>query len=183
MWQYLLAHAAYHGVRWFPQGNRWKMALLMQFLSGGAVLGQIFVLWYFERVSRYCEQPLLPLEVASVILSIFTLGFTVVFCVLIPVTRAIKIVFHIFGVGCFVIGVWQIYSVVMSYETCSVTTPELYFLSQISAIMSGVAILVVVVMLPFWLLNACKRGIVLDPYSRTGICYEPAKCCTCLWHI
>ncbi|XP_052760231.1 uncharacterized protein LOC128203029 [Mya arenaria] len=183
MWQYFFAHAAYHGVRWFPQGNRWKMALLMLVLSIIAVGAQIFVISHYERSSRYCEQPLLTLQVISIILSSFTVGFTFLFSVLIPVPRGVKIVFHIFGLGCLIVGFWQIYSVIVSYETCSVNTPELYFLTQICAILSGVSIVFLLVVFPFWLVNAWKTGIVMDPYSRTGICYEPAKCCTCIWHI
>ncbi|WAR15343.1 hypothetical protein MAR_005448 [Mya arenaria] len=88
----------------------------MLVLSIIAVGAQIFVISHYERSSRYCEQPLLTLQVISIILS----SFTVVF---------------------------------------------------------------LLVVFPFWLVNAWKTGIVMDPYSRTGICYEPAKCCTCIWHI
>ena len=39
------------------------------------------------------------------------------------------------------------------------------------------------VMLPFWIINQARTNLVMDPYSRNGICFEPVKCCTCLWHI
>lgn len=38
-------------------------------------------------------------------------------------------------------------------------------------------------MVPFWVINAMKRGSVLDMRTREGVCYEPVKCCSCMWHI
>jgi len=38
-------------------------------------------------------------------------------------------------------------------------------------------------MIPFWIINAVKRDSVLDNRTRQGFCYEPVKCCTCLWHV
>ena len=40
-----------------------------------------------------------------------------------------------------------------------------------------------VIMLPFWLMNYLWPDSVLNRRERRGICYEPVKCCTCLWHI
>lgn len=39
------------------------------------------------------------------------------------------------------------------------------------------------IMLPFWLVNYLWPDSVLNRRERRGICYEPVKCCTCLWHI
>ncbi|KAL4221805.1 hypothetical protein ACF0H5_020059 [Mactra antiquata] len=182
MWQYFFAHATYHGVRWFPQGNRLKMSLFMITLAALMPIPQLRVVT-LERSSRWCDQPLLPLAIASIILTFFTLGFSILFCVLIPVPRAVKIAFHVIGIGALIVGFWQIIATLMGFEVCSVSTPELYFLSQISSILSFGSIVFLTAVFPFWIINEVKKNLVLDPYSRDGICYEPVKCCTCIWHI
>ena len=39
------------------------------------------------------------------------------------------------------------------------------------------------IMIPFWIINRIWRNSVLDYRERTGICYEPVLCCSCMWHI
>lgn len=181
MWQYFFAHAIYHAVRWFPQGNRFKMSFALLVIALLLPVPQFYVV-LLSRSSRWCAQPLLAVAISSLVFTFFTIGFGFLFCILIPVPRLVKIAFHIFGVGSLVLGLLQIVYTWMSTD-CNVSVPELYLLSQISSIFSAVSIVFLGVMFPFWLINKCKTNIVLDPYSRTGICYEPAKCCTCLWHI
>lgn len=36
---------------------------------------------------------------------------------------------------------------------------------------------------PFWLINKCFKNSILDQEYRTGICYEPVHCCSCIWHV
>lgn len=182
MWQYFYAHAAYHMVRWFPQNNQRKMHLFLVIISMALPGSQLYVI-SCEKSSRYCEQPLLNMAIASIILTFFTFGFTILFGLLIPVPRAVKICFHIYGVGCLVHGLLYAYYTFMARTTCPTIIPELFMLSEFCSYFSLLATAFFVVLFPFWVINKVKTNLVLDPYSRTGVCYEPTKCCTCLWHI
>lgn len=182
MWQYFYAHATYHGVRWFPQGNRCKISMFMIFMALLLPVPQLYVVT-LERSSRVCEQPLLDLAIASIVLTFFTIAFSLLFSILIPVPRELKIAFHVFGVACLIVGLIQIFYTFKAQEDCSVSTPELYYLSLASSMFSLVTTVFLGLMFPFWILNKVKTNVVLDPYSRAGLCYEPTKCCTCLWHI
>ncbi|XP_045162430.1 uncharacterized protein LOC123527179 [Mercenaria mercenaria] len=182
MWQYFYAHATYHGVRWFPQGNRLKMSLLLMVFALLLPVPQLYVV-SLDSSSRVCEQPLLDLAIAAIVLSFFTIAFSLLFCILIPVPRELKIAFHVFGVACLIVGLMQTAYTFQAKQDCSVSTPELYYLSLTSSMFSVVCLVFLGVMFPFWVINKVKTNVVMDPYSRTGLCYEPTKCCTCLWHI
>ncbi|XP_060573841.1 uncharacterized protein LOC132731641 [Ruditapes philippinarum] len=182
MWQYFYAHVTYHGVRWFPQGNRWKMCMLLITFALLLPVPQLYVVT-LERSSRVCVQPLLDMAIASIVLSFFTIAFSLLFCILIPVPRELKIGFHVFGVASLIVGLMQTAYTFEAKEDCSVSTPELYTLSLASSMFSVVSLVFLGLMFPFWVVNKVKRNLVMDPYSRTGVCYEPTKCCTCLWHI
>jgi len=49
-------------------------SLLMITLAILAVVAQMFVILHFPRSSRYCEQPLLNLQVASIVFTALTVG-------------------------------------------------------------------------------------------------------------
>lgn len=101
---------------------------------------------------------------------------------MIPVPRELKVAFHIFGLICFVEGLVLI-GYVSKAEPCKNTTWPLYLISLIFAWFAGISIVFFVLMLPFWIINKAKRDSVLDVRNRSGLCYEPVKCCSCLWHI
>ncbi|XP_050414447.1 uncharacterized protein LOC126828612 [Patella vulgata] len=181
MWQYLWAHIIYHLVRWFPRNNRLKIFLLVMILSVAFLVPQLLVL-YLDHSKRWCGQPLFEFLIVSIILTLIMIGFTFLFMVMVPVPGLVKIIFHVFGVLGLITGLS--YIILTSKATdCKNTTEALYTLSVILASITGISIGFYVLMLPFWLINTFWPKSVLDPPARTGICYEPVKCCSCLWHI
>ncbi|KAJ8320247.1 hypothetical protein KUTeg_001834 [Tegillarca granosa] len=160
MWYYLWAHISYHLVRWFPRNNRRKIFAVLMFLSKCLLAPQLYVLAH-KHTSRWCAQPLFELLIVSLVFTFILIGFTFLFILMIPVPRELKVAFHIFGLICFVEGLVLI-GYVSKAEPC---------------------VIFFVLMLPFWIINKAKRDSVLDVRNRSGLCYEPVKCCSCLWHI
>ncbi|KAK7093668.1 uncharacterized protein [Littorina saxatilis] len=181
MWQYIWAHVIYHLIRWFPRNNRAKITVVMLVLTALLLVPQLWVLLQ-KHSTRWCSQPLFPLLITSIVFTFFVLGFAFLFVAMVPVPREVKVAFHIFGFINFVTGLVQII-LTSKAEDCNSSTEELYKVSLALAVLSGVALVYVVLLLPFWVANQAKRGCVMDFRARQGICYEPVKCCSCLWHI
>ncbi|KAK3743313.1 hypothetical protein RRG08_007551 [Elysia crispata] len=181
MWQYLWAHAIFHMVRWFPPSNRIKITVVTMVITMCLLSPQFYVL-LLNRTTRWCPEPLLSLLIISIVLTFFVIGFTFLFVTMIPVPREVKIAFHVFGLANFCTGLAQCISTLKGKD-CQFTTIELYDISVALAVLSAIATVFVVFMLPFWIVNEKKKDSVLDRRNRTGICYEPVKCCSCLWHI
>ncbi|XP_072175135.1 uncharacterized protein [Diadema setosum] len=181
MWWYTIAHSVYHLTRWFPKNNRIKIRIMIFLFAFALIFPQFFVLTR-EHSSRYCGQHLFDLLIVSIVFTFCMTGFVVLFSVMDPVPFEVKLVFHIFGGLSFAIGLILTIFTSMAIE-CKNSTVELYYLSLASCIMCMLATVFIVLMLPFWLINHFYPGSVLDRKQRTGVCYEPTNCCSCLWHI
>ncbi|KAL8578308.1 hypothetical protein ACOMHN_005699 [Nucella lapillus] len=181
MWQYLWAHVIYHLIRWFPRNNRTKITVVALVLTLLLLVPQIWVLLQ-RHTTRWCSQPLFPMLIASIVFTFMVIGFAFLFVAMVPVPREVKVAFHIFGLLNFITGVIQAVFTSKA-ENCNSSTEELYKLSVALTVLSIIAIVYVVLLLPFWVVNAVKRDYVLDQRGRQGVCYEPVKCCSCLWHI
>ncbi|XP_041378028.1 uncharacterized protein LOC121390310 [Gigantopelta aegis] len=181
MWLYLWGHSVYHLIRWFPRNNRTKIFFMVMLITAVLVVPQFFVL-LLDHSSRWCRYPLLELLIVSLVFTLFLIGFTFLFMVMMPVPRVVKIIFHVFGALSLIISLVHIILTSKAAE-CSTTTEALYYLSFALAILSGISICYFALVLPFWMMNRLWKNSVLDFQNRSGICYEPVKCCSCVWHI
>eukprot|EP00118_Oscarella_pearsei_P006829 m.31778 g.31778 ORF g.31778 m.31778 type:complete len:113 (+) comp31542_c0_seq6:176-514(+) len=111
------------------------------------------------------------------------IGFTVLFTTMEPIPWQIKLVFHAFGIGSAILGALYLAFIVQGTGTCKDSTPTLYFLSLTLAVFAGLSIVFFLVAVPFWIINHLLPNAVLDKRSKTGICYEPVRCCNCIWHV
>ncbi|XP_030842743.1 uncharacterized protein LOC105445980 [Strongylocentrotus purpuratus] len=181
MWWYSLPHSVYHLIRWFPKTNRLKIRIVIFLFAFALLIPQFFVLTT-ERSSRYCGQHLFDMLIVSIVFSFCMTGFVVLFSILDPVPYEVKLIFHIFGGVSFLVGLILTIFTSLAVE-CRTNTAELYYFSLASTILCMIAAVFVILMLPFWIINYFYPGSVLDRKQRTGICYEPTNCCSCLWHI
>lgn len=181
MWWYIFPHLAFHLIRWFPKSNRLKVQVLLILLAFALLFPQIFVL-SIDQTTRYCGQHLFDILVTSVVFTFCMIGFTILFTVMDPVPFEVKVVFHVFGGICFLIGLALTIFTSMAVE-CKINTVALYYYSLAASVMCMISAVFVAVMLPFWTINHFWFRSVLSRRNRTGICYEPVKCCSCLWHI
>ncbi|XP_072888345.1 uncharacterized protein [Hemitrygon akajei] len=160
MLHYCLAHLAYHFSRHLPQRNRTKL----------------------PRSSRYCDQPLLYNLTTFIIFTFIMTGFTLLLTLMDPVPRGLEVAFHAFGLGSFLQGVVTT-AFTITAPQCVNTTPELYYLSLVLSVLSMLATVFVILLIPFWLVDSVYRGILLNAGSRAGICYRPVADCPCLWYV
>ncbi|KAL3861935.1 hypothetical protein ACJMK2_007946 [Sinanodonta woodiana] len=145
------------------------------------LIPQIYIL-AMKKSSRFCAGHLFELLIVSIIITFFVIGFSFLFSIMIPVPRQIKLAFHIFGMVDLIESL-VLLGFFLHSEDCKSSTPELYWISATLTWFSVASMIFFALLLPFWILNEVKKNSVLDPYSRTGICYEPVSCCSCLWHI
>ncbi|XP_031574331.1 uncharacterized protein LOC116308102 [Actinia tenebrosa] len=181
MWFYFLAHCAYHFTRWFPKGNRKAVRIVVILFSLLFLVPQIYVC-LLKRSSEVCEQPLLNISVACIVFTFAMIAFSFLFTMMEPVPWQLKIAFHFFGFGSLLMGL-VLFASIMDTTNCQSFVPELYFLCLSFGIFAILSTVFIILMLPFWLINYLWPDSVLNRRERRGICYEPVKCCTCLWHI
>lgn len=181
MWFYFMSHVTYHLTRWFPKDDRKRIRIAIILFSLTFIIPQLYVIT-LDTSSRYCDEPLLEIAVASLIFTIAMIAFTFLFTMMEPVPWQVKIAFHFFGFASFLMGLVQFGSTMTSSD-CWFNTPELYALSLSLSIFAILSLGFLLLMLPFWLVNYFFPHSVLSRKERRGICYEPVKCCTCLWHI
>ncbi|XP_078696873.1 uncharacterized protein LOC144924999 [Branchiostoma floridae x Branchiostoma belcheri] len=181
MWYYCWPHSVYHLIRWFPKTNRLKIRIVVTIFTCALLVPQFFVLTR-QQSTRYCGQQLFDLLVASIVFTFCMIGFTFLFALMDPVPREVKLAFHVFGLAAFVLGL--IYTIqTATGEECRNNTPELYYLSLAFTIMAMITTAFLLVMIPFWLMNHVWDRSVLDYRERSGLCYEPVMCCSCVWHV
>ncbi|XP_025081503.1 uncharacterized protein LOC112556577 [Pomacea canaliculata] len=182
MWQYVWAHLVYHLVRLFPRTNRFKITLVVvMVLTVCLLVPQFWVLLEGHSI-RWCSQPLFPLLITSIIFTFFLIGFVFLFLTMMPVPREVKVAFHIFGFVTFLTALIQV-GYTSKAEECNSSTEALYKLSVVLTVLGMVTLVYIVVLLPFWIANHVKLNCVLNTAERKGLCYEPVRCCSCLWHI
>ncbi|CAH1773257.1 unnamed protein product [Owenia fusiformis] len=181
VWQYLWAHGVFHLIRWFPRTNRSKVRIFILLLTLAFLIPQIFVLATPES-ARFCGQHLFEFLIVSIVYTFCMIGFSVLFSIMDPIPWEVKLAFHIFGGITYLSGLLLTIFVSLAGE-CSVTTGTLYFFSLALSIFSVIGIVFLTVMVPFWIVNRIWKNSVLDLRYRTGVCYEPVKCCSCVWHI
>ncbi|XP_071945980.1 uncharacterized protein [Antedon mediterranea] len=181
MWWYTFAHVVYHLIRWFPKNNRLKIRIVIVLFSFGLLFPQLFVLSR-EHSTRYCGQHLFDFLIVSIVFTFFMIGFSFIFSLMDPVPWEVKLAFHIFGVIAFVMGLTLTVFASLAVD-CRNNTLELYYLSVSAAVLTVTSFAFLMVMIPFWLLNYFFPNSVLNRKERTGVCYEPTACCSCLWHI
>lgn len=181
MWYYFMAHVAYHFTRWFPKDGRCGVRLFLVCISLLFLIPQFIVL-VNPTTGRYCDQPLLNLLVTSIGMTFAMIGFTFLFTAMEPVPWKLKIGFHFFGFFSMLVGLIQ-FGITVDSGHCNKTTPELYMLSLSVGILSFVTALFIILVAPFWFVNFFWPGTVLNRKERRGICYEPVKCCSCIWHV
>ncbi|XP_077998391.1 uncharacterized protein LOC144451429 [Glandiceps talaboti] len=181
MWWYYYAHAIFHLVRWFPKNNRLKIRLILLIFTVALLLPQFFVLTR-DHSTRFCGQHLFELLIVGIVFTFCMIGFSFLFSLMDPVPFELKIAFHIFGIVSLIFGL--VYTILTAQaQDCVVYSAELYYLSLAVMVLSVLSMVFVAVMLPFWLVNYFWPNVVLSRRTRTGMCYEPVKCCSCLWHI
>ncbi|CAH3184327.1 unnamed protein product, partial [Porites lobata] len=95
---------------------------------------------------------------------------------------SLRLHFISFGFGSLILGM-VLFASTFASELCQGYAPELYYLCLSFGIFALLTTGFLVIMLPFWLMNYLWPDSVLNRRERRGICYEPVKCCTCLWHI
>ncbi|XP_051895033.1 uncharacterized protein LOC127583283 [Pristis pectinata] len=181
MLHYCLAHIAYHFSRQLPKRNRAKFQILLVLLVTIFLSPQLFVL-VRPRSSRYCDQPLLHNLTTFIIFTFLMTGFTFLLTLMDPMPCELKAAFHTFGVGSFLQGVLTT-AFTIAAPQCVNTTPELYYLSLVLSVLSMLATVFIVPLIPFWLLNNFYPGMLLNPGSRAGICHRPVADCSCLWYV
>ncbi|XP_046851189.1 uncharacterized protein LOC124444618 isoform X2 [Xenia sp. Carnegie-2017] len=171
MWFYFMSHVAYHLTRWFPKDDRQRIRITLVLLSLIFIVPQVYVLM-LDKTTRYCDQPLLEIAVASLIFTFGMIAFTILFTMMEPVPWQLKIAFHFFGFASFLMGLVQFGST-MSSNDCWFNTPELYSLSLSFSIIAILTTVFLLMMLPFWLINYFFPHSVLSRKERRGMCYEP----------
>ncbi|XP_033642087.1 uncharacterized protein LOC117302306 [Asterias rubens] len=181
MWWYGFSHVVFHFIRWFPKDNRVKVRVIIILFSFALLFPQLFVLTR-DHSSRYCGQHLFDQLIVSIVFTFCMIAFTIIFTLMDPVPFEVKVMFHIFGGMGFILGLVLSIFTSMAVE-CQNNTVELYYMSLASVILCLLTMVFFVLMLPFWLLNRWFTNSVLDKKGRTGLCYEPTECCSCLWHI
>ncbi|XP_022099949.1 uncharacterized protein LOC110984260 [Acanthaster planci] len=181
MWWYSFSHVVFHFIRWFPKSNRMKIRVIIVLFAFALLFPQFFVLTR-EHSSRYCGQHLFDQLIVSIVFTFCMIGFTIIFSMMDPVPFEVKVVFHIFGGICFIFGTVLTVFTALAIE-CQTNTVELYYMSLSSVVLCLLSMVFFVLMIPFWLINHFFPNAVLDRKGRTGLCYEPTQCCSCLWHI
>ncbi|XP_062595410.1 uncharacterized protein LOC134280937 [Saccostrea cucullata] len=184
MWHYWWAHFTYHLMRWFPRDNRRKIFVLLGLISLG-LLGPQFYVLYHKHSTRWCPAHLFELLIVSIIFTFICQGFCLLFMIMNPVPRAVKVSFHVFGIICFVETLVHIAYTTSraATEDCKSSAAPLYYISYAFAWVGAASLIFFCLMLPFWVINAVKPTCVLDMRTREGVCYEPVKCCSCMWHV
>jgi len=181
MWFYFVAHCAYHLTRWFPRDNRARIRIAVILFSLMFLVPQIYIP-LMPHSSDYCDQPLLNISISCLVFTFAMIAFTFLFAMMEPVPWQLKIAFHFFGFGSLLMG-FVLFASVVSSEVCKRNTPELFLLCLSFGIFAILSAGFILLMLPFWLINYLWPDSVLNRRERRGVCYEPVKCCTCLWHI
>uniref|UniRef100_UPI00398EF5CF uncharacterized protein isoform X1 n=1 Tax=Pristiophorus japonicus TaxID=55135 RepID=UPI00398EF5CF len=181
MLHYCLVHAAYHFSRQLPKRSRAKFEILVVLLVTIFLFPQIFVL-VRPRSARYCDQPLLNNLTSFIIFTFLMTGFTVLLTLMDPIPREVRVTFHVYGVGSFGQGILTT-AFTVSAPQCANTTPELYYLSLVLSVLSVLATVFIVFLIPFWIANIFYPGMVFNQRSRAGICHKPVARCSYLWHV
>ena len=181
MWYYFVSHVIYHFTRWFPKNERTGVRMFVIFISLLFVIPQIIILMD-DASGRFCSQPLLNLMVTSIGMTFAMIAFSFLFAMMEPVPWKLKIAFHFFGFFSLIVGMIQ-FGVTLDSSNCDYTTPRLYVLSLSFGIFAFVTGLFICLCVPFWFVNYFWPDSVLNRKERRGICYEPVKCCSCIWHV
>ncbi|KAL5250837.1 hypothetical protein ACHWQZ_G016545 [Mnemiopsis leidyi] len=182
MWFYMYPHFCYILVRYFPFHNRRTLRFLLIGATFIMLLPQIILL-QDQRNWRDCDRNLLQLLITSVIFSVSTVCFTVIFSIMEPIPWVIKLAFHIFG------GIVFIFQLVLDAKSlsedhyCSVTVPQLYTYMYILAVVGTLCMIFYILLVPFWLLNFFRRDSLLNTTTREGVCWPLVQCCGCIWHV
>ncbi|XP_076802817.1 uncharacterized protein LOC143446858 [Clavelina lepadiformis] len=181
MWFYFFPHCIYHLTKWFPQNNRIKFRVVV-FLLSAALLVPEFIVLSLPTTSRACDQPLLNILVAGIVFLFMSVGFAIIFSLMDPVPRIVKILFHLFGVGSLILGLMSAFYT-FEAPACSDSTTELYYWCYVTSVLALITTGYFLLTVPFWLANKTKPNLVLDWRRRSGICYEPVVYCSCVWHV
>ncbi|XP_061639421.1 uncharacterized protein LOC133483003 isoform X3 [Phyllopteryx taeniolatus] len=124
---YLLMLVAYRVSRWIPRNQRLKFQIVNAVFTALVVVPQLYVMAR-PTSARYCKQPLLNSLTASIALSLFASGFSVVFTLIDPVPQGLWASCHVFGLLSFGHGVCCAI-MTLAAAACAKTTPELYHMS------------------------------------------------------
>ncbi|ELU08082.1 hypothetical protein CAPTEDRAFT_185569 [Capitella teleta] len=181
MWQYFWAHVVYHLTRWFPRNNRVKIRVVILIFTFALLVPQGFIMAQPDT-SHFCGQHLLEFLIVAVVFTFCMIGFSFLFTTMDPVPWEIKLAFHIFGGITFIVGVTNTFFTAYAGD-CKVSTKELYYFSVAAAVFTMVTTVFFLVTVPFWIINRIWKNSVLDMRNREGLCYEPVKCCSCVWHV
>ncbi|XP_074655825.1 uncharacterized protein LOC141909316 [Tubulanus polymorphus] len=179
---YCWPHFSYHLLNSFPKNNRFKVRTVILLMSILLMVPLLLVLFLPNTMNRYCEQPLFELLIASIIFLMFTMSFTLLFIIMDPVPWQVKALFHVFGIFSLVLTIVHIIYFFTGFY-CKTYTPGLFYVSMGIVVFDIIGAVWFVFTVPFWIANRAKYNSVLDPKIRSGICYEPVKCCPCVWHV
>jgi len=181
MWHYFIPHAVFHLMRWFPKNNRIKIRVLLILCVLCVLIPEIYVL-VNPRSTRFCAFPLFNMLATGICFTFFMIGFSILFALMDPVPYQLKMTFHVFG------GCTFLYSIIqaaygLQAQECGIYSEELYWFELAEGILCILCISFFLLTVPFWIANKVWKNSVLDEEFRTGLCYEPVNCCTCIWHV
>ncbi|XP_064611850.1 uncharacterized protein LOC135475839 [Liolophura sinensis] len=181
MFYYFWTHIVYHLIKWFHPDNR-KIIRILVWITTALLLVPQFYAFAKPESTRYCDQPLYEMLVVSIVLTFVMCGFTFLLTLMDPVPREVKIAFHVFGGVCFVTGLVHS-AMVFSALECNIFAEVLYDWSLAVAVLIMICTVYFVILIPCWILDMICSDWILNRKEKTGICYEPEKCCPCLWHV
>lgn len=181
MWLYFIPHSVYHLMRWFPKNNRVKIRLLLILCVLCVLIPQIYV-FVNRRSLRFCVVPIFYMLAWGIAFTCAMIGFSILFALMDPVPYQIKVVFHIYGGFSFI---YSIIEAVYAFQAkgCKIYSEELYWYSLAEGVLAILCLVFFGLVIPFWLASLCCKKRVLDRETRTGLCYEPVTCCSCIWHV
>uniref|UniRef100_A0AAV2M871 Uncharacterized protein n=1 Tax=Knipowitschia caucasica TaxID=637954 RepID=A0AAV2M871_KNICA len=142
---------AYFGCRQIPRSQRIKFQIVNTMFAALVLGPQLYVLTS-EKSSRYCRQPLLNNLSASIVLSCIAAGFSVIFTLLEPVPLSLWRCYYVFGLVSFGHGLSTVI-LTSTAASCVNTTPELYYMSLLLTVASGISTGFFVVKCALWLKN------------------------------
>ncbi|OAF71829.1 hypothetical protein A3Q56_00372 [Intoshia linei] len=151
MWHYAWAHFCYHVVHGLPKPNQYRMRILI-WIIGFALLPPQFLVLYNPQSVRYCKYDLFSLLVVSIVLTMFSIGFSIIFTATEPINPFIVYAFMPFSFVCFlhtaILAVFTFLS-----PDCFKTVYYLYQCSYYMSIFSMVTTGFYIIVMPFWLVN------------------------------
>lgn len=127
MWHYFWAHMVYHCARLCSRNRTRKcpLATLLIFITVITLAPQLWIIYIRDFYIMFCPFPIYNLVVASVVFTIFMIGFSVIFSIMEPVHQSVKYAFHVFGVADLIFELLFITYTFKSF-VCAISATEMF---------------------------------------------------------